>query len=137
MLRLTLVPLLGTVLLAAVVLLAGGGGPTAFERVAAHPDRFRSQRMTVTGRVRRITAPPASAGAFLLVGPHGCRSRRPAPLAPAGGRDNEARSVRGAVIPVRPYAESRAAARDRVVTLGELASRVRARILETEHVGPA
>ena len=39
--RPTLVPLLGLAALAAVVVLAGGpSARTAFERVAAHPERF-------------------------------------------------------------------------------------------------
>ena len=132
--RLAFVPLLGLAALAAVVVLAGGRpAPSAFERVVAHPERFRAQQVAVTGRVRDIEAPTGYPSAFVLEGPQGRRllivprlAHRVAARTP-GGRA----TVRGEVIPLEPRADGHNG-RDEVVTLGELARRVQAgAILQT------
>ena len=61
----------------------------------------------MTGRVRAIHSPAGYRGAFVLIGRHGRRLL---------------------VVPLQPHAGGRRG-RDRVVALGELAERVRARAI--------
>ncbi len=102
------VPLLGVAVLGTIVAIAGGRDePTLFERVAAHPERFRDRSVRVTGRiVARPSMPPLN-HAFVLEGAGGRRLlvlSEPS-VDPAAILIGARVAVRGAAVALRPSSD--------------------------------